>query len=110
MVEVLLETLPLCLSALGGAIMAISIFSLIGRAEILMNFEYKHFAKGFTKTLARIQSIFGLILGFLLNFCAAAVLFDKLDKMIISTVLIGIFTAVYLALYFTLWFKKAKKK
>ncbi len=110
MVEVLLETLPLCLSALGGAIMVISIFSLIGRAEILMNFEYRHFAKGFTKTLAKIQSVFGLVLGFLLFFCASAILFDNLEKIFLSTALIGVFTAVYLILYFTLWFKKSKKK
>lgn len=109
MVEVLLETMPLCLAAVGGAITIISVFTLIGKADILMGFEKRHFEKKFLKALANIQSGFGIVLGFLLLFCASASLYKKEDKLVLSCVLLGIFTAAYLALYFILWFKKGKK-
>ena len=109
MVEVLLETMPLCLAAVGGAITIISVFTLIGKADILMGFEKRHFEKKFLKSLANLQSGFGIILGFLLMFCASASLYKKEDRIILSCILLGIFTAIYLALYFFLWFRKAKK-
>lgn len=109
MIEVLIETLPLCLSAMGGAILITSIFTLIDKTDILMSFEKRHFRKKFLKTLATTQSVFGIILGCLLFFCASASLYKNEDKLILSCILLGVFTVAYLVLYFLLWFKKAKR-
>ena len=56
------KVLPMCLSSMGGAILVMSIFTLMGKADILMDFEHRHFAKKFLKKLARTESAFGIIL------------------------------------------------
>ena len=56
----IIEILPICLSVMGGAILIVSIFTFMGKADILLDFERKHFAKKFLSKLAKIESAFGL--------------------------------------------------
>lgn len=105
----LIEIAPICLSAIGGAILITSVWTLIGRADILMNFEHKHFKKSFLKTLARIESIFGLLISFVLFFLASAILFEKPEKISFALVVLGILVATYLVLYTVLWNKESRK-
>ncbi len=104
-----IEILPICLSAMGGAILIMSIFTLMGKADILMNFEHRHFAKKFLGKLAKIESAFGLAIGFSLFFCASAILFKNVEKIQLAVVLLGVIVGIYLFLYIFLWIKNGKK-
>lgn len=97
--------LPICLSAMGGAILIMSIFTLMGKADILMDFERKHFAKKFLNKLAKIESVFGLMFSFLLFFCASAILFENSEKIQLVATLLSITAGVYLIFYIFLWIK-----
>ena len=104
-----IEILSLCLSAMGGAILIMSIFTLMGKADILMDFERKHFAEKFLNKLAKIESAFGIVFSFLLFFCASAILFENPEKIQLAIVLLGIMVGIYLFLYIFLWAKNKKK-
>ncbi len=101
--------ISICLSAMGGAVLIVSIFTLMGKADILMNFERKHFAKKFLNKLAKIESVFGLVISFLLFFCASAILFEETEKIQLAVVLLGVTVGFYLFLYIFLWIKNKKK-
>ena len=103
------RVLPLCLSSMGGAILIMSIFTLIGRADILMDFERKHFAKKFLDKLAKIESVFGLVFSFLLFFYASAVLFENPEKIQLSLRLLSVTIGTYLLVYIFVWIKNKKK-
>lgn len=109
MVDFIMEILPICLSAMGGAILIMSIFTLMGKADILADFERRHFAKKFLNKLTKIESIFGLIISFLLFFCASAIMFGNLEKIQLALVLLGVTAGVYLVSYTFLWVKYKKK-
>ena len=81
----------------------------MGKADILMNFERRHFAKSFLSKLAKVESTFGLVFSFLLFFCASAVLFENSEKTQIAVVLLSVLVGVYLILYIFLWIKYKKK-
>lgn len=102
--------LPLCLSATGGAILIMGIFTLMGKADILLDFEHKHFAKKNLKTLARIESTFGIIFSPLLFFCASAILFENPDKIKLAVILLSALIIIYLIVYILFWVKKSGSK
>lgn len=104
-----IKILPICLSAMGGAVLIMSIFTLIGKADILMDFERKHFAKKFLSKLAKIESVFGLMISFLLFFCASTILFENTEKIQLAVTLLGVIVGIYLFLYIFLWAKNKKK-
>lgn len=105
----IIEILPNCLSAMGGAILIVSIFTLMGRADILLDFERRHFTNKFLNKLAKIESVFGLVFSFLLFFCASAILFGNAEKIQLAVVLLGVLVVIYLFLYIFLWVKNKKK-
>ena len=105
----LMDIAPICLSAMGGAILIISIWTLLGKADILMDFEHKHFQKSFLKMLAKVESIFGLLISFVLFFLASTILFEKPEKTSLALIILGALVALYLVLYIIFWNKKSKK-
>lgn len=108
MEKFLIEIAPICLSAMGGAILIVSIFTLMGKADVLMEFEYRHFVKKFIKTLARVESVFGILFSFLLFFLASTILFENSEKASLALALLGSLAAIYLVLYIILWVRKRK--
>lgn len=104
-----MKVVPMCLSSMGGAILVMSIFTLMGKADILMEFEYRHFAKKFLKTLARVESTFGIIISCLLFFCASAILFENAEKIWLAIIMLGVMVAIYSILYIIFWVKNARK-
>jgi hypothetical protein len=111
MMDVLINNiLPLCLSAIGGAMMIISIYAIIGKADNLLDFEKKHFSAKAAKTITNLKGILGVLFAGLLFFCASALLFNKKAQITVSLILIGGLTFVFFVIYDIFWFKKGKKK
>ena len=104
----IIEILPICLSAMGGAILAMSVFSFVGKANILMDFEQKHFAKKFLNKLIKFEGTFGVVISFLLFFCASAILFGEQETIQLAVILLGIVIAVYSVVYICFWVKNKK--
>ena len=105
----LMDIAPICLSAMGGAILITSIWALMGKADVLMDFEHKHFQKSFLKMLVKVESIFGLLISFVLFFLASTILFEKPEKTSLALIILGVLAAFYVILYIILWNKKSKK-
>jgi ABC-type Fe3+-siderophore transport system permease subunit len=105
----IVRIIPICLAAAGGAVVVISFLALMGKANILMGFESRHFAKKYLSKLTIIEGIFGLILSSLLFFCASTILFENPEKTQLATILLGGVTFIYMVFYAFLWVKWAKK-
>ena len=105
----IMEILPLCLLALGGAVIAVNAFALIGKADNLLGIERRHLAKKTQNVLSKIKGLLGITFGFLLCFCGSAVLYEKQQATIIALILLGTNAAIYFVFFIVFWLKKAKK-
>ena len=104
-----MEILPLCLLALGGAVIAVNAFALIGKADNLLGIERRHLAKKSQNTLSKIKGLLGIAFGFFLCFCGSTVLYEKQQATIIALVLLGANAAIYFVVFIAFWLKKSKK-
>jgi len=109
MEDFLIKIASLCLSAMGGAALISSLFTLMGKPDILMQFERKHFTEKFAKVLARIEAIFGILFSFLVFFLASTMLFENSERMSLAFKLFGCLALVYLVVYIFFWFKKSRR-
>ncbi len=106
---ILNQLLPLATSALGGAMLIISVFALVGKADILSKADYRKIRKNSIRTMVRIESIGGIIYSLLLLAFAGAIQLKNAkcaDLMIMTLV---IFTVIFLSFYFITLSKHTKK-